>query len=844
MSDPMTKQRDRGFSLIEVMMTTAVIGMVMAVVSTALVLTIRQQENTAGRLNVARGEQNLGTWLPADLASGEEVSIDPAVSPCGTNCPSGTTVRGSNAIMLTWTSLGAGATSSVETTTKVSYRYAQVDGGYILERVECKTFDGGPPSCQQHIVVSDMDAPPLGTNFVAGETAPSWAFEVTAPLPPDDDGSGVPTQQTEVNAKNAQRVMVTINGGGLSVGAGGGRNQIVLGAGGTQRLEIDGASVLGTPTFTQARSRCGGDIVIIVDESGSIGSAITNVRDAVADFVETFTGTPVRLKVVRFSTRATVLGTTGWSRWFNMLNDTDVSQLTTATAGLVSNGGTNWEDGLHRTFYNSDGTVQSVIPDLVVFFTDGVPTYSRVDFTNAAGPTNPPARLDGYPAATGNTYNQEAWFRANHIAQTFRGSVRFIGVGVGSGITSSSTWLTGSPATMNYERGNNVVWERNQNFLWERGNNVRWQRGNALAFERGFRWSGSSKLYSAPFTNWESTTRSTYESNNTVAGESDGWRTRATGTSTSWSNTTQVLYERSNTNNTSTDGWRTLQTSTSTSWSSVTQADFETYNVTADSSDGWRTRLSSLSNTWSTSTQADYERYNTDATSNDGWRTRQTSASTSWTAVTAAEFNAYNTTDDQSDGWRSFETSYLIPSSVSNGTVLRRLISGNDHGVAAILQNGQYTNATQADNYVLPNWDQLDDALRAVALAECGGTLTVQTRVGSAAAGDPFTYQNTGITNSAGNAIESELRVVTTTPVFPSGTFDFDIGSGTYVDVTLEPTNTSGLLAYVPGTWSCRAGSNPRAVTTFPVGNAGWRGLTVRVAANEAVSCIHSVTRT
>ncbi len=803
MSDPTNKQRERGFSLIEVMMTTAVIGMVMAVVATALVLTIRQQANTAGRLNVARGEQNLGTWLPADLASGEEVSIDPAASPCGADCPAGTIVRGSNAIMLTWSSLGAGATSSVETTIKVSYRYAELAGTYILERVECKTFDGGPPSCQQHTVVTDMDAPPLGTDFVAGQTAPSWAFQVTAPLPADDIGDGVPAGQTEVNAKNAQRVMVTINGGGLSVGAGGGRNQIVLGAGGTERREIDGSSVLGTPTFNQARSRCGGNIVIIIDESGSIGSAIGNVRTAVADFVRTFTGTPVNLKVVRFATRAAVLGTTGWSRWFNMLNDTDVSQLTTATAGLVASGSTNWEDGLHRTFYNSDGTVQTVIPDLVVFFTDGVPTHSRVDFTNATGPTNPPARLTGYPAADG-AYNQEAWFRANHIAQTFRGSVRFIGVGVGSGITSSSTWLTGSPTTMNYERGNNVVWER--------GNNVRWQRGDALVFERGFRWVNSNKSYTAPFTDWETTSLSTYESNNTIAGDSDGWRARTTGTSTSWSDSTMAIYEASNLTPDSTDGWRTLQTATSTSWTSVSQSEFERYNV--------------------------------NSTSNDGWRTRQTSTSTSWTAVSQATYNAYNTTSNQSDGWRIHWTPALVSSSVSNATILRRLISGNDNGVAAILQGGQYTNAAQADNYILPDWNQLDDALLAVALAECGGTLTVQTRVGAAAAGDPFTYQNTRITNSAGNPIGSELRVVTTTAVYPSGTFDFDIASGTYVDVTLEPTNTSGLLAYLPGTWTCRAGSSPRAVTTFPIGTAGWRGLTVRVAANEAVSCIHSVTRT
>ncbi len=66
---------------------------------------------------------------------------------------------------------------------------------------------------------------------------------------------------------------------------------------------------------------------------------------------------------MRFATQSSVLGTTGWGRWFNMLNDADVLELTNLTSQLQSNGGTNWEDALFRTFYNTDGTIQSVIPD-------------------------------------------------------------------------------------------------------------------------------------------------------------------------------------------------------------------------------------------------------------------------------------------------------------------------------------------------------------------------------------------------------------------------------------------------------------------------------------------------
>jgi hypothetical protein len=146
--------------------------------------------------------------------------------------------------------------------------------------------------------------------------------------------------------------------------------------------------------------------------------------------------------------------------------------------------------------------------------------------------------------------------------------------------------------------------------------------------------------------------------------------------------------------------------------------------------------------------------------------------------------------------------------------------------------------------YVLPAWDQLPNALRAVALSQCGGTLTLQTQVAGTRAADPFTYQQTAILSPTGANLPSEPLTVTTTSSYPSGTFDFDITDGSYVTVEIQPTTISNLTGYAPSSWSCRAGTATRTFTNVDIANTTWKGIRVRVAANEAVSCIQTVTRT
>ena len=257
-------------------------------------------------------------------------------------------------------------------------------------------------------------------------------------------------------------MIVSINGGGDSEGAGGGINQISITAGGTVRTSIAANSVQGAPTFVEARSRCGGPMTVVVDESNSIGSSINDVKAGVRTFVEALAGTPVQLQVVRFHTYASVLGSAQWHEYFDMTDQADVDTLLASINDLKGswstspNGGTNWEEAMYRTFYKADGSTADTIPETVVFFTDGVPTFDRLVHKSAPGiiPAEPPAPSAPWPTSTGSSYSQVAFRRADYISNQFRRSVRMIGVGVGNGITQSSNWISDPGA------GYRTQWER------------------------------------------------------------------------------------------------------------------------------------------------------------------------------------------------------------------------------------------------------------------------------------------------------------------------------------------------------------------------------------------------
>ena len=92
--------------------------------------------------------------------------------------------------------------------------------------------------------------------------------------------------------------------------------------------------------------------------------------------------------------------------------------------------------------------------------------------------------------------------------------------------------------------------------------------------------------------------------------------------------------------------------------------------------------------------------------------------------------------------------------------------------------------------------------------------------------------------------IDIPPTVVTTNQQFFTGTFDFPIANGEYVTVDVIPQNYSELIKYTPGAWSCRAGNQNRPFTLIDIPDGGaWKGVRVKIAANEAVSCTLSVTK-
>lgn len=426
-SGPLPSTPDDGMTLIELLVTISVMAIVVAVISSAVVVTLRQQEATQARTDVARWEQALALWLPADLASATDVDADPTTMPagCGTTC-SGS----SNVLEMSW--------GVAPDTTTVGYRYgADGAGGYRLIRVECPA--AGP--CTSQTVLRDLAAP--GAGWAPPQPVPTSIIDVEVPLAVDATDDGGPTD----GSTNAQRVIVSVNGAPGTDGEVR-STRVSFTAGGTTRSTIPAPRFEG-PTFLDAQSGCGGPITLIVDESGSIGSADSAVESAVRNFVDTFSGTPTRLQVIEFSNSARVVGATGseWTKFYDLTEPSEVSALKSALS-IDAGGGTNWEDALFRTFRDRQGNPYdgsnplAPVPELVVFFTDGQPTRDR---TNSKSDDASTSMTIDAPYGFGSVgwwlfgaqgeIDPQAWFRASKAVNR---NVEFIGVGVGGGFLSET----------------------------------------------------------------------------------------------------------------------------------------------------------------------------------------------------------------------------------------------------------------------------------------------------------------------------------------------------------------------------------------------------------------------
>ena len=82
-----TASRDRGFTVPELVITIALLGIIISVIASAIAVTLRNVDDVEGRTNLADDEQSLLYDMPTDLASASSVDTNPSLTPCGTDCP-------------------------------------------------------------------------------------------------------------------------------------------------------------------------------------------------------------------------------------------------------------------------------------------------------------------------------------------------------------------------------------------------------------------------------------------------------------------------------------------------------------------------------------------------------------------------------------------------------------------------------------------------------------------------------------------------------------------------------------------------------------------------------------
>jgi len=169
--------------------------------------------------------------------------------------------------------------------------------------------------------------------------------------------------------------------------------------------------------------RCGLDVLLLLDRSGSIGPQKATYSDAAKQFVSALSGTPTRLKITSFAAGATADQAT-------FLDLDDPADVATANARIDSvyaspAGGTNWDAGMKLA--------AAAGVEVVVFITDGNPTLrdtggtgstvNLLDLTSGVASANK-VKTEGQSALAGAT---------------------ILAVGAGTGVTASNLAAVSGP---------------------------------------------------------------------------------------------------------------------------------------------------------------------------------------------------------------------------------------------------------------------------------------------------------------------------------------------------------------------------------------------------------------
>jgi len=352
-----SSQRDRGMTLVELLITVTILGIIMTSLSAAMIVILRTEQPIKDHLSESKDITFLQAWIPNDLASASSRNIDPMYQPS-----TRTTLPGTNVLTLDRADI---STSGVTTNYVVSYRYVQVRDEWQLQRYEIRNVGLATQTITKVGVAHQLASPP-----------PTW------------NPTQSPTHAVSVTSRN--QVVLRPIGEDVQVTFGSGEEFTTGGAGLSSQDQLPTDYTGGIIDPSAPPTRCGGTVTVVLDTSSSIPAqgGATSLVNAALGFIDAFSGTPTYLRIIGFDVSAYSYYPTTAGQYVNILNSTadltamrtkvDNQDLSTARWGS----GTNWEDGLWQAFRTTSGTPFSQLPELVVFISDGEPNRNRTNTPN------------------------------------------------------------------------------------------------------------------------------------------------------------------------------------------------------------------------------------------------------------------------------------------------------------------------------------------------------------------------------------------------------------------------------------------------------------------------------
>ena len=350
-------RRDRGMTLVELLITVTILGIIMTSLSAAMIVILRTERPIKDHLSESKDITFLQAWIPNDLASASSRNIDPLHQPSPR-----TTLPGTNVLTLNRADI---STSDVTTNYVVSYRYVQVGEEWQLQRYEIRNVGLTTQTLTKVGVAHQLAAPPATWN---------------------------PTQSPihAVTVTSRNQVVLRPIGEDVQVTFGSGEEFTTGGAGLSSQDQLPTDYTGGIIDPSAPPTRCGGTVTVVLDTSSSIPSqgGATSLVNAALGFIDAFSGTPTYLRIVGFDVSAYSFYPTTAGQYVNILNPStnltamrtkvDSQDLSAARWGS----GTNWEDGLWQAFRTTSGTAFSQLPELVVLISDGEPNRNRTNTLN------------------------------------------------------------------------------------------------------------------------------------------------------------------------------------------------------------------------------------------------------------------------------------------------------------------------------------------------------------------------------------------------------------------------------------------------------------------------------